>query len=508
MEIKDIKIIDILQDGRGVARTESKTAFVEGAVYGEVCNIKVNNEKKNFFEAEKIKTLKKSPYYRKPPCPYFYECGGCSIMDINYKSQIELKKNLIKNALLKSAKINIEELEIIESKEFSYRNKIRLQITKEGKLAYNKKYSNELVEIKDCLLAKDLIRENLGQIENITKEISKKYQNGLEEITIRATDKEILLNIKIKDAKIIPYIKNQYKNSTYNINLINKKENINISGKNHLIYNLLGKKFKITMNDFYQVNDNMTEKLYKTAKEFLGENQKVLDLFCGSATSSIAINGDKVVGIEINKNAIKDAKENAKENGLKDYKFIAKNANYIDDKFIKKEKIDAIVVDPPRAGLDKEIIKTIAKTKINKIVYISCNPQTLARDINRFQNKGYKLEKIKGCDMFSETMHVETVALLSKLDVDKHISVEIELDEMDLTSAESKATYAQIKEYIWNKFQLKVSTLYIAQIKRKCGIELREHYNKSKKEKQIIPQCTPEKEEAIMDALRHFKMIE
>ncbi|MDU2640195.1 MAG: methyltransferase domain-containing protein, partial [Finegoldia magna] len=212
---------------------------------------------------------------------------------------------------------------------------------------------------------------------------------------------------------------------TYNINLINKKEKINISGKDYLIYNLLGKKFKISMNDFYQVNDYMTEKLYKTAKDFLGENQKVLDLFCGSATSSIAINDDHVVGIEINKNAIKDAKENAKENGLKDYKFIAKNANYIDDKFIKKEKIDATVLDPPRAGLDKEIIKTIAKTKIKKIAYISCNPQTLARDIKRFQEKGYNLEKIKGCDMFSETMHVETVALLSKLDVDKHISVKI-----------------------------------------------------------------------------------
>ena len=368
MEIKDIKIIDILQDGRGVARTESKTAFVEGAIYGEICNIKVNKEKKNFFEAEKTKTLEESPHYRKPPCPYFYECGGCSIMDINYKTQINLKKNLIKNALAKSAKINIEDIEILESKEFGYRNKIRLQITKEGKLAYNKKYSNDLVEIKDCLLAKDLIRENLGQIENITKEISKKHPNSLEEITIRANDKEIILNIKIKDEKIIPYIKNQYKNSSFNINLINKKEKVNISGKDYLIYELLGKKFKITMNDFYQVNDYMTEKLYKIAKEFLGENQKVLDLFCGSATSSIAINGDNVVGIEINKNAIKDAKENAKENGLKDYKFIAKNANYIDDKFIKKEKIDAIVVDPPRAGLDKEIIKTIAKTKIKKIV--------------------------------------------------------------------------------------------------------------------------------------------
>ena len=414
MEIKNIKIIDILQDGRAVAKTQSKTAFIEGAIYGEVCNIKVNNEKKNFFEAEKTKTLEKSPYLRKPPCPYYYECGGCSIMDINYKTQIKLKKNLIKNALLKSAKIKIDDIEILEGKEFGYRNKIRLQITKEGKLAYNKKYSNDLVEIKDCLLAKDLIRKNLEKIEEITKDITKKYPNSLEEITIRANEKEILLNIKIKDKEIIPYIKNQYKNSTYNINLINKKEKINISGKDYLIYNLLGKKFKISMNDFYQVNDYMTEKLYKTAKDFLGENQKVLDLFCGSATSSIAINDDNVVGIEINKNAIKDAKENAKENDLKDYKFIAKNANYIDDKFIKKEKIDAIVLDPPRRGLDKGIIKTIAKTKIKKIVYISCNPQTLARDINRFQEKGYNLEKIKGCDMFSETMHVEMIVLMSK----------------------------------------------------------------------------------------------
>ena len=507
MKIKDIKIIDILQDGRGVGKADSKVYFIEKAIFGEICDIEIINKKKNFIEAKKIKTKKQSCHYKQPPCPYYYECGGCSIMDINYQSQIDLKKNLIKNALEKSSKIEIDDIEILKSKELGYRNKIRLKITQEGNLAYNKKYSNDLVKIKDCLLAKDLIRENLGQIENITKEISKKYPDSLEEITIRANEKEILLNIKIKDEKIISYIKNQYKDSTYNINLINKKETINISGKNYLYYNLLGKKFKITMNDFYQVNDYMTEKLYKTAKEFLGENQKVLDLFCGSATSSIAINDDHVVGIEINKNAIEDAKENAKENGLKDYKFISKNANYIDDKFIKKEKIDAIVLDPPRAGLDKEIIKTIAKTKIKKIVYISCNPQTLSRDINRFQNKGYKLEKIKGCDMFSETMHVETVALLSKLDVDKHINIEIELDELDLTSAESKATYAQIKEYVWNKFELKVSTLYIAQIKRKCGIELREHYNKSKKEKQIIPQCTPEKEEAIMDALRHFKMI-
>ena len=141
------------------------------------------------------------------------------------------------------------------------------------------------------------------------------------------------------------------------------------------------------------------------------------------------------------------------------------------------------------------------------MIYLSCNPSTLARDLKALVANGYRVEALQPIDFFPQTAHVETVALLSKLDVDKHISVEIKLDELDLTSAESKATYAQIKEYILEKFDLKVSTLYIAQIKKKCGIELRENYNKSKKEKQVIPQCTPEKEEAIMDALRHFKMI-
>ena len=149
----------------------------------------------------------------------------------------------------------------------------------------------------------------------------------------------------------------------------------------------------------------------------------------------------------------------------------------------------------------------IENLSVPKVVYVSCNPSTLARDLKILREYGYQVQEVQPVDLFPGTGHVETVALLSKLDVDKHIDVEIKLDELDLTSAESKATYAQIKEYILEKFNLKVSTLYIAQIKKKCGIVLREHYNKSKKEKRVIPQCTPEKEEAIMDALRHFKMI-
>lgn len=414
MQIKDIKIVDILQDGRGIGRTESKTAFIEKAIFGEICDIKINNEKKNFYEAIKISTSQKSPYYRKPPCPYYNECGGCSIMDINYETQMKLKKNLVKKSLEKLAKIKIFDLDIIKGKEFSYRNKIRLKITDQGELAYSKKYSNKLVEIKDCLLAKKIIRENLSPIGKITRDIGKKYPESMNEITIRANKNEILINIDLNNTSPISYIKKTYVNSEYNINLFYKKDIISISGNNYLIYQLKDKKIKISLNDFFQVNDFMTENLYEIAKNFLGRNKKVLDLFCGSATSSIVINDDHIVGVEINKNAIIDARENARLNKLKDYKFIAKNANYIDEKFIKNNKIDAIVLDPPRAGIGKEIIKTISNTSVEKIIYISCNPQTLARDINRFSSYNYKIQKIKAVDMFAQTMHVECVVLMSR----------------------------------------------------------------------------------------------
>ena len=194
-------------------------------------------------------------------------------------------------------------------------------------------------------------------------------------------------------------------------------------------------------------------------------------------------------------------------NGISNASFYAGKTEEILPKLYEQDKADVIVVDPPRKGCAKEALDTMLKMSPDRIVYVSCDPATLARDLRILADGGYELKKIRPVDMFPWSGHVETVALLSKLDVDKHIDVEIKLDELDLTSAESKATYAQIKKYILEKFDLKVSTLYIAQIKKKCGIVLREHYNKSKKEKQVIPQCTPEKEEAIMDALRHFKMI-
>lgn len=414
MKYTDIYIRDILIDGRGVGETPNKVAFIEDAIFGEICEIEIIEEKKNFYNAKKIKTIKESPYKTQAPCPYYNECGACTIMDIKYENQLEIKKNLILQALAKSTSYKLEDIEIIPSKELRYRNKIRLQVDTDGSLAYNKSYSNDLVHIKDCLLAREEISENLSQIEQITKDISEKFPGSIKEITIRTNGKEIILNLDLINDNSISYIKENYSNSDFFINIIGS-ENINISGKDYLEYEIFDKTFKISANDFYQVNDFQIENLYGEAKKLLGKGKKVLDLYCGSAASSIAINGDNLVGVEINKNAIKDAKINAEKNGLKDYKFIAKNAKYIDEKFIKKEKIDSLIVDPPRAGLDKDLIKSIGKSGLKEIIYISCNPQTLARDISRFEKQGYKLEKIKAVDMFLQTMHVETIALIQKM---------------------------------------------------------------------------------------------
>ena len=507
MIIKDIKIIDILQDGRGVGKKDSKVYFIEGATFGETCDIEIIKEKKNFIEARKVKTTSQSPYYTQPPCPYYYECGGCTIMDINYDEQIKLKKNLITKAIKKTCAIEIDDLEIITSETLSYRNKIRLQVDKKGRLSYNKKSSNDLVEIKDCLLANKHIRENLGKIQNLVTTIVKDLVNIIREISIRSNKSEILLNIySQEEEKLYKYLKENYKDLPYNINIINKKK-IKTIGKDHLIFKVKDKSFKVSKDDFYQVNDYQIENLYENARKYLEKDKKLLDLFCGSGISSIALNDDNIVGIEINKSAIKDAKENAKINNLTDYKFIDKNANYIDQKFIEKEKIQTVTVDPPRAGLDKEIIKTLANTKIKNIIYISCNPQTLARDIKRFMGRGYELKEIKAVDMFPQTMHVETVALLYKLNTEHHLDIEIGEDELSEIDFSKDATYGEIKKYVLDKYGLKVSSLYIAQIKRKHGLIERENYNFSKKENQRVPNCPEEKEKAIEDALEHFGMI-
>ena len=303
-------------------------------------------------------------------------------------------------------------------------------------------------------------------------------------------------------------------------NAILGRETLCLYGKDSIEDKIGELSFSISVPSFYQVNPAQTEKIYEKALEYaaLTGEETVWDCYCGIGTISLflAQKAKQVYGLEIVPEAIENAKKNAEKNGLHNTEFYVGAAEEVLPKWVEEQKregkdvgnlVDVVSLDPPRKGCDEACLSAVLELSPKRIVYVSCDPGSLARDMKYLREGGYVLEKWVGIDNFPRTGHVETVALLSKLDVDKHISVEIELDELDLTSAESKASYAQIKEYILEKFDLKVSTLYIAQIKKKCGIVLRENYNKSKKEKQVIPQCTPEKEEAIMDALRHFKMI-
>ena len=329
-------------------------------------------------------------------------------------------------------------------------------------------------------------------------------------------------------------------------NVIMGKEMINLYGNGYIEDYIGDIKFRISPLSFYQVNPEQTFKLYSKALEYanLSGNEVVWDLYCGIGSISLflARSARQVYGIEIIKEATDDAIENARINGIDNASFyvgeaekvlpklygdfesgkdksgdnkgdkidggsVSKVSDISDKEVVNKFAPDVMVVDPPRKGCDKLCLDTMIKMNPERIVYVSCDCATLARDARYLCENGYGLRRVCVVDQFGHTGHVETVALLSKLDVDKHIDVEIKLDELDLTSAESKASYAQIKEYILEKFDLKVSTLYIAQVRRKYGLDIREHYNISNNESQKIPQCSIEKEEVILDALKHFKML-
>ena len=303
-------------------------------------------------------------------------------------------------------------------------------------------------------------------------------------------------------------------------NAVLGRETLCLYGKDSIEDKIGELSFSISVPSFYQVNPAQTEKIYGKALEYaaLTGEETVWDCYCGIGTISLflAQKAKQVYGLEIVPEAIENAKKNAEKNGLHNTEFYVGAAEEVLPKWVQEQKregkdvgnlVDVVSLDPPRKGCDEACLSAVLELSPKRIVYVSCDPGSLARDMKYLGEGGYVLEKWVGIDNFPRTGHVETVALLSKLDVDKHIDVEIKLDELDLTSAESKATYAEIQEYVWGKYELKVSTLCIAQVKKKCGIKLREHYNKSKKENQVIPQCTPKKEKIIVEALNHFKMI-
>ena len=539
-DIVEVEIVDLTHEGAGVAKVNGFVFFVDNALPGEVIKMRVLKLKKNigFGKVEEHVTL--SPNRNQDIDATYLRSGIADFGHMTYEEQLKFKRKQVVDNLYKTA--GISDVEVAETlgmeTPYAYRNKAQVPVRRvKGQLetGFYRKNSHDLIPIEDFLIqdkeidklivfVRDLLRrydlkpydekEQTGLIRHLV--VRRGHYSG-QMMLVFVTTRPKVFRIDQVIAKIteaFPSVVSIIQNiNDKNTNAIFGKEFRTLYGQDTITDSMLGNDYEISAQSFYQVNTEMAEKLYQTAIDFsdLNSDSIVIDAYSGIGTIglSFAKQVKEVYGVEVIETAVEDAKKNAERNGITNAHYVADSAENAMAKWSKDGiKPDVIIVDPPRKGLTESFIKASVAMQPEKITYVSCNPATMARDIKLYQELGYELKKVQPVDLFPQTHHVETVALLSKLDVDKHIDVEIELDELDLTSAESKATYAQIKEYVWNKFELKVPTLYIAQIKRKCGIELREHYSKSKKEKQIIPQCTPEKEEAIMDALRHFKMIE
>ncbi|HGD3822030.1 TPA: 23S rRNA (uracil(1939)-C(5))-methyltransferase RlmD [Streptococcus agalactiae] len=538
-DIIETEISDISHEGMGIAKVDGFVFFVENALPGEIIKMRILKLRKRIGYGKVEEYLTTSPH-RNEGLDYTYlRTGIADLGHLTYEQQLLFKQKQVADNLYKIAHISdvLVEPTLGMTIPLAYRNKAQVPVRRvDGQLetGFFRKNSHTLVSIEDYLIQE----KEIDALINFTRDLLRKFdvkpydeeqQSGLirnlvvrrghytgQLMLVLVTTRPKIFRIDQMIEKLVsafPSVVSIMQNiNDRNSNVIFGKEFRTLYGSDTIEDQMLGNTYAISAQSFYQVNTEMAEKLYQKAIDFSDLNSEdiVIDAYSGIGTIglSVAKQVKHVYGVEVVEKAVSDAKENATRNGITNSTYVADSAENAMAKWLKEGiKPTVIMVDPPRKGLTESFVYSAAQTKADKITYISCNSATMARDIKLFEELGYHLVKIQPVDLFPMTHHVETVALLSKLDVDKHIDVEIRLDELDLTSAESKATYAQIKKYILEKFDLKVSTLYIAQIKKKCGIVLREHYNKSKKEKQVIPQCTPEKEEAIMDALRHFKMI-
>ena len=531
----------------GIIYRDDGKVKIKHCIPHQLIEYMITRKKEGNAKGRMIRVVEKSPLENvETPCIHSGICGGCLYQTVGYENQLKIKEEQILT-LLKNATKDEFIWEGIKASPFEigYRNKMEYSFGDEYKdgplaLGMHKRGSHyDIVTTDEC----KIVHEDFTQILKTTLEFFRNknipyfhkntHLGVLRHLIIRRSvyNKELLINLVTTtqlgsefeevlrdwkeeilklDSKIEAKVSGilHTKNDSLADAVIDEGMSI-LYGNDFIVEKLLGLEFKISTFSFFQTNSLGAEVLYSVAGEYIGDTKgkSVYDLYSGTGTIAqlLAKFAEEVYGVEIVEEAVDAARENAVRNGILNCKFIAGDVLKIIDDLDRKP--DIIILDPPRDGVHPKALPKIIDFNAEKIVYISCKPSSLARDMEVLNAGGYHMVKACTVDMFPFTGNVETVALLSKLDVDKHIDVEIKLDELDLTSAESKASYAQIKEYILEKFDLKVSTLYIAQIKKKCGIVLREHYNKSKKEKQVIPQCTPEKEEAIMDALRHFKMI-
>lgn len=547
---------------KGIVCVGEETAVVKNSLPGQKVKFSVNKVRKGKAEGRLLEVTEKSPLETGRTCSLFGLCGGCTYLSLPYEEQLKVKEEQVKR-LLDSVLNKQEEAWTFEGikgspKAYEYRNKMEFSFGDEYKdgplaLGMHKRGSfYDIVTVADCEIVdadyrlilqtvrdyfarakvsffhrmshEGYLRHLLVRKASRTGEIlvalvttsqdpwqgEMAVEGSLDADALITGFKDLLLSLE-QDGKLVGKFAGILHITNDSIaDVVQSDRTELLYGQEYFYEELLGLKFKISTFSFFQTNSYSAEVLYQTARDYVGDlggsDKTVFDLYSGTGTIAqlMAPAAGKVIGVEIVEEAVEAAKKNAAANGLDNCEFIAGDVLKVLDEV--EEKPDMIILDPPRDGIHPKALPKIIKYAVDHIVYISCKPTSLVRDLEVFLENGYRVDKAVAVDQFPWTANVETVCQLVLRKPAVHINIDVDVEEL-VQDKRGMATYGQIKDYVLEHSGLKVSSLYIAQVKQKCGIIERENYNKPKSEDAKQPQCPPEKESAIMEALKHFGII-
>lgn len=538
-QIIELEITDLNNLGNGVGRFDGQVVFVRGAVSGDVVRAKVIKVNKSFAVAKLEEMISPSADRIEGFCGSPLSCGGCVYRHVSYERELELKRGYVKAEFEKAGLPDVEVLPVLSTNKVrGYRNKAQYPVAKGKSGIYAGFYASKthnVIRAEECAIQNPAFAPILrfvcefaerrgwsvydeesgrGLLRHVYLRIGERSSEIMLCLVINGEslpcEDEFVAAARESFPAIVSLMINENRDNT---NVVLGKRYRTLYGKGGIEDELCGLRFFISPDSFYQVNRDGAELLYTKAAELaeLKGGEILMDLYCGTGTIglSMARHAKTLCGIEIVESAVECARENAERNAITNARFFCADAGNKDNILAAAggRRPDVVIIDPPRKGSTRELVECLSDLCVPKIVYVSCGADTLARDCRWFAECGYEIGKVQPVDMFPRTGHVETVVLLSQLKSTDHIKVEINLTDDDLTPSEAKGTYDDIKKYIYEKYQVKVSSLYISQVKRKLGLPVGECYNKPKSENARVPNCPQEKEKLIVEALRHFKMI-
>ena len=535
-QIYETTVTDYTAEGQGVAHVEGCAVFLPNAIAGERVRLRIEKAQKTWAAGKIVEILEKSPHRVNRECPVAKLCGGCDFWHMDYAEETRLKAERVKACLNRLAGEHLTEMPILAAPDCrSYRNKAQYPVAvKKGKAyaGFFRAGTHDVVENKRCLIlpeetdaVKDAIIDYVNQYRiSVYDEAS--HTGLLRHIYVRrgAVSKQILVCLVCNGERLpkvdalLARLKNIPGFSTLVLSVNTKKGNavlgekfVTLYGPGYIEDMLCGLNFRLSPRSFYQVNHHQAQRLYETAISLAGitKDDTVLDLYCGVGTITLAMASaaGKVIGVEVIPQAVEDAKDNAKRNGIENAEFFCGDAGQAALELERNGiRPDVIVVDPPRKGLNADTIEALHRMAPRRIVYVSCDPATLGRDVALLKGHGYALESAQAADLFPRCSHVETVALLGRKQVSDYLHIAVNTEDLE-TDVGRIYTNDDIKQYIEEKYGFKVHSAYIGQVREKLGIREHENYNDSHTSPRKPTVCPEEKEAAIMDALKHFGFI-